>query len=169
MLHRQCSRNSVCLRYLHSTSLAICTTLARLPVHSTRTLDRARILVIASDVHVETGRIFGDAKRSVKSREEGSERGAKTRKRASEQVFVRSRKFGSAVRRKTNESCPRIDELNESEKRKASPICEAQSSLAHTHRAATCDDAISTSRSQNSSTLLTSYSIRNHQSTHGTS
>jgi hypothetical protein len=114
-------------------------------VHSTRTLDRARILVIASDVHVETGRKFDDAKKRVKSKEEASERGAKTRKRASKQVFVRSRKFGSAVRRKTNESCPRVHELNESEKRKA----RYARHKARSHiRTATCDDAINIAQSE---------------------
>jgi hypothetical protein len=168
-LHRQCSRTSLCLRYLYSTSLAVCTALARFPVHSTRTLDRARILVIASDVHFETGRKFGDAKKSIKKKPASEERKRESA-RASEQASVcKEPEVRQWCEEKRTNHVLALKSLNESEKRKASPICEAQSSLAHTHRTATCDDAISTSRCQNSSTLLTSYSIRNHQSTHGTS
>lgn len=53
MPHRQCSRNSLCLRYLDSTGFAVCTALARFPVDSARTLGRAKIIVV-SDVHAET-------------------------------------------------------------------------------------------------------------------
>jgi hypothetical protein len=45
----------LCLRYLHSTSFAICTTLARFPVDSARTLGRAVILIVVSEWHVGTG------------------------------------------------------------------------------------------------------------------
>jgi hypothetical protein len=64
-----------------------------------------------------------------------SERTRSENESASKQVFVRSREFGGAVRRKTNESCLRIEDLNESEERKAkSEICEAQSSHRHLQR-----------------------------------
>ena len=62
---------------------------------------------------------FGDAKKSSVKGNRASEQTKSENERASKQEFVRSRKFGCAVLRKTHGSCPRIGDLNESEKRKA--------------------------------------------------
>jgi hypothetical protein len=86
-----------------------------------------------------------------------SERTRSENESASKQVFVRSREFGGAVRRKTNESCPRIEDLNdltESEKR----------DMRGAKLAPPPATTPSTSRSQSSPTLL---DIRNYDSTHG--
>jgi hypothetical protein len=63
---------------------------------------------------------FGDAKKSSVEENRANEKRKRESERASECLYCKEpEEFGCAVPRKTNESCPRIGDLNESETRKA--------------------------------------------------